>query len=161
MVDLAINVIALGLGLFFFRKWTREQMATFQELISEIDGMHDVVDAVGKALDGFADKIEQNVGTPAAVQAAVDELRTYKQALTDAIVRNTPVDPAKPEEPTAGEESTSGADDNSQDVKPEGSAEANSVVDGEKGSGEAVSGTKSAKTPSGQIGAGSTTAKPV
>lgn len=79
-------------------------MGTIVELAAEVSQLKSVDQGVITLLDGLADKLEQSISSPAAIQAIIDDIRTERQNLTAAVVRDTPADP----NPSTGQDTQSG-----------------------------------------------------
>lgn len=67
-------------------------MASLDDLKAEVSGLTDVVTSVVTLLDGLKTQLDEALATgdPAAVQSVIDSLETEKQALADAVTRDTP-----------------------------------------------------------------------
>lgn len=83
-------------------------MATFQELLTELDGMSDAVAAVTKVMDELINELEGAVGSQATIQAAIDRARTNRDALIAAALKGTEADPNPEPEPPVDEEPVEG-----------------------------------------------------
>jgi hypothetical protein len=71
------------------------QMATLEELQTEVTENTDLTGSVIGLVNGLADQLEAALANndPAAVQAVVDQMRANNQALADAVAANTEVNP--------------------------------------------------------------------
>lgn len=96
VVLLSLNLIGVAYLIYLGRK----NMATFNELLTELDGMSDAVTAVTKVMDELINELEGAVGSQATIQAAINKARTNRDALVAAALKGTAADPnPEPEEP--------------------------------------------------------------
>lgn len=85
---LAIQTVALG-----------SIMADLTAITAEVTETGDAVDSAVLLLDRLADLVEQAGTDEVALQAIVADLRSSKEDLAAAVVRNTPADPEPTPEP--------------------------------------------------------------
>lgn len=71
------------------------EMATIQDIKTEVENEKTVVDSAVALLNGLHQQLADAIAAndPAAVQAVLDQLQANKQALADAVAANTDAQP--------------------------------------------------------------------
>lgn len=75
---------------------TNDMSAQLEVLKTEVAETKTVIDSAITLLNGLSAKIAELKDDPVALQALADELDAETKALSDAVVANTPVEPAPP-----------------------------------------------------------------